>query len=165
MNTCEWIHPERYQRKPTQNICFCTFVGTFVCIFLGTFLGYFFRYVVLILFGGTFSVLVVKSIKKVSLLLAFLLPSRTLDPKMALPRPTLGPPGRILDPKMSPIPPPNGAASKGEIPEWKGREGVNPSPGTGDWRGLLLRAEDLHALRPGGLGGFAAVRSRACTRT
>ena len=30
----------------------------------------------------------------------------------------------------------------------KGRGGVNPSPGTGDWRGLEALCKDLHALRP-----------------
>ena len=29
----------------------------------------------------------------------------------------------------------------------QGREGVNPSPGTGEGRGLDFRTEDLHALR------------------
>ena len=32
----------------------------------------------------------------------------------------------------------------------KGREGVNPFPGTGNW-GFM---KDLHAMRPKGLGGF-----------
>ena len=76
-----------------------------------------------------------------------------MDPNMRLPRHTLGAPGRILDQKMSSNPLKRGSASKGENPKWKGREGVNPFPGTGNWGFKKV----LHAMRPKGLGGFTFI--------
>ena len=57
---------------------------------------------------------------------------------------------RVLDQKRASTLPKKGSASKGENPKWKGREGVNPFPGTGNWG--FMKA--LHAMRPKGLGGF-----------